>query len=94
MRRTGDQHALDPERFGMEVPDSSAPVFIGLRIDPLDSNARVQPYPSKARGLVLAGKDGAYAVKGDLAPTALGTVGIGERLTGTATVGAPAASVR
>ena len=76
VRRTGDQHALDPERFGMDVPDSSAPVFIGLRIDPLDSNARVQPYPGKARGLVLAGKDGAYAVKGDLTPTALGTVGV------------------
>ena len=76
VRRTNDQHALDPERFGMEVPDSIAPTFIGLRIDPLDSNARVKPYPGNVRGWALTGKDGAYTVKGDVAPTALGTVGI------------------
>jgi hypothetical protein len=49
---------------------------LGLRIDPLDSSARVQPYPGKARGYVLAGKDGAYGLKGDLAPKAFGTVGL------------------
>lgn len=76
VRRTGDQHALDPERFGMEVPDSAAPTFIGLRIDPLDSNARVQPYPGKARGFVAAGAGGTYTLKGGVTPEALGIVGL------------------
>lgn len=76
VRRTRDQHALDPEQYGLNVPDDVPPTFIGLRIDPLDSAARVQPYPGKARGIVLSGKDGAYTIKGDLAPKGLGNVGI------------------
>ena len=76
VRRTNDQHALDPERFGMDIPDSVSPSFLGLRIDPLDSSSRAQPYPAKARGYVLTGKDGAYTIKGDLTPMAFGTVGL------------------
>ena len=76
VRRTSDQHALDPEQYGMEVGDSIAPVFLGLRIDPLDTLARVQPYPGKARGHVLTGRNGAYTVKGEVTPKAWGTVGL------------------
>ena len=76
VRRTGDQHALDPELFGMDIPDSASPTFLGLRIDPLDSISRAQPYPGKGRGYVLTGKEGAYTIKGDLTPTAFGTVGL------------------
>jgi len=76
VRRTGDQHALDPERFGMEVPDSTAPTFNGLRIDPLDSSARVQPYPGKARGFVTTNTGNSYTLKGGTVPAALGTVGL------------------
>jgi hypothetical protein len=76
VRRTSDQHALDPERFGMDVPDSTAPVFFGLRIDALDSLALVQPYPGKARGFVATNVGNNYSLKGGTEPYALGTVGL------------------
>lgn len=76
VRRSSDQHALDPERFGMEVPDSAAPTFIGLRIDPLDSNARVQPYPGTARGFAVVGSGSSFTLKGPVVPEALGVVGL------------------
>lgn len=81
VRRTSDQHALDPERFGMDVPDSVAPTFIGLRIDPLDSLARVTPYPGKARGFPTVGADKGYVLKGGEAPAAFGTVGLSVNVT-------------
>jgi len=75
VRRTGDQHALDPERYGMNVPDDVAPIFSGLRIDALDSAARVQPYPGGARGFVVAASGNSYTLKDGTVPEALGTVG-------------------
>ncbi len=76
VRRTSDQHALDPERFGMEVPDSAWPIFNGLRIDPLDSLARVQPYPGNARGFAATGSGNSWTLKDGAVPAAVGTVGI------------------
>lgn len=81
VRRTSDQHALDPERFGMDVPDSVAPIFHGLRIDPLDSLARVQPYPGKAKGFAASNVGNSYALNGGVVPAASGTVGISVNVT-------------
>ena len=81
VRRTSDQHALDPELFGMDVPDSVAPTFIGLRIDPLDSLTRVQPYPGKARGYAAAGSGSTWSLKGAAVPSALGTIGLSVNVT-------------
>lgn len=81
VRRTSDQHALDPERYGMDVPDSVAPTIIGLRIDPLDSLARVQPYPGKARGFAVAGTGTGCTLKGSIVPEATGTVGLSVNVT-------------
>ena len=76
VRRTGDQHALDPERFGMEVPDDIHPIFHGLRIDALDSLARVQPYPNGAKGYPATGSGSSYTLKDGAVPAAIGTVGL------------------
>jgi len=76
VRRTGDQHALDPERFGMEVPDDIHPIFHGLRIDALDSLARVQPYPNGAKGYPATGSGSSYTLKDGAVPAATGTVGL------------------
>ncbi|HEX2618192.1 MAG TPA: M23 family metallopeptidase [Flavobacteriales bacterium] len=77
VRRTSDQHALDPESYGMDVDDTVFPTITGLRIDPLDSLARNSPYPEKAKGFaVTASNDSTYAVKAGLLPAAFGTVGL------------------
>jgi Peptidase family M23 len=76
VRRTGDQHALDPELFGMDVPDEVHPIFLGVRVDPLDSASKVQPYPAGAKGYPATGDGSRYALKGGVVPAAAGTVGI------------------
>lgn len=77
VRRTSDQHALDPEEYGMDVADSVHPSFSGIRIDPLDSLSRNSPYPEKAKGFaVTATNDSTYAIKAGLNAAAFGTVGL------------------
>ncbi|MBL8002908.1 MAG: M23 family metallopeptidase [Flavobacteriales bacterium] len=76
VRRTGDQHALDPEAHGIELPDSTPPLLLGLRVDPLDSAARIAPYPGSARGLALVRSDSVYVLKEGLSAKALGNVGL------------------
>ncbi len=75
VRRTSDQFALDPEAFGISVPDTIAPFFLGLRIDPLEAEGRVPPYPGNAKGLVVSGANGKYTLKDTSAAAAFGTVG-------------------
>lgn len=77
VRRTGDQHALDPEAYGMDVPDKVPPTLYGIRIDPLDSTTRTSPYPVGAKGFpVVAKNDSTYTLKDGLNPAAFGTVGL------------------
>lgn len=76
VRRTSDQHALDPEAHGLDLPDSTPPLLLGLRIEPLDTAARVAPYPEKARGLALQRGDSAYVLKAGNEARALGYVGL------------------
>ncbi|MFT3885347.1 MAG: M23 family metallopeptidase [Flavobacteriales bacterium] len=77
VRRTSDQHALDPEAYGIKVADTMPPIFSGLRIDPLDSLSRNSPYPEKAKGFaVTATNDSTYVLKAGSLPAGFGTVGL------------------
>lgn len=76
IRRTGDQHALDPEAMGIKVPDRVKPEMIGVRIYPLNDSSSVGPYPAKAKGFATEGTDGRFTLKADARPTAYGTVGL------------------
>lgn len=74
LRRTGDQHAVDPEALGFDIPDRSKPVILGLRIHPLTDNSRVQQVAGDA-GMPVHGSDGNFSLKGSI-PAAFGTVGL------------------
>lgn len=76
IRRTGDQHALDPEAMGIKVPDRVKPEMIGVRLYPLNDTSSVGPYPAKAKGFATEGSDGRYTLKADARPMAYGTVGL------------------
>lgn len=76
VRRTQDQVALDPETFGIVVPDSKPPEILGVRLYPLSDSSRVPPYPMKAAGFATEGTNGIYRLKGGMALSAHGTVGL------------------
>jgi len=76
IRRTGDQHAVDPETFGFLAPDRTPPEIVGLRIHALTDSSLVPPYPAKARGFATQGGAGRYGLKPGETPSAFGTVGL------------------
>lgn len=77
VRRTADQHALDPQAFGMAVADRVPPDLSGLRLYPLDDSARCNPYPAGALGFpVVAINDSTYQLKAGTKLSAYGTVGL------------------
>ncbi len=77
VRRSSDQHALDPEAYGMTVQDRVHPTITGIRIYPLDSSARVSPYPTGAVGFVVSEvNDSTFVLKPGTLAKAFGTVGI------------------
>lgn len=76
VRRTKDQVALDPETFGIAVPDNKPPEILGVRLYPLADSSRVPPYPAKAAGFATEGINGFYQLKGGIALNAYGTVGL------------------
>jgi hypothetical protein len=77
VRRTSDQHALDPQAYGMTPPDHVPPDISGIRIDPLDSSSAVSPYSHGAVGFVVVPvNDSTYMLKPGSNPAALGTVGL------------------
>lgn len=77
VRRTSDQHALDPQAFGVNVPDNVPPTIYGIRIDALDSLARTSPLPAGAHGFnTTATTDSTFVLKPGAKVSALGTVGI------------------
>lgn len=76
VRRTADQHAVDPEAFGLELADTRAPIIRGLRLYALDSTARHSPYPGEAKGFATEqGPDG-YRLRSGAEVAALGPVGL------------------
>jgi murein DD-endopeptidase MepM/ murein hydrolase activator NlpD len=82
VRRTADQHALDPEAYGMNAPDKVRPDMSGLRIYPLDSDSRVAPYPLGYSGFPLVQlNDSTYALKAGTNVAAIGTVGLALNVT-------------
>lgn len=76
IRRTGDQHAIDPETVGFALKDKTPPEIIGVRIHPLTDTSLVAPYPGKAMGLAAQGGSGRYTLKPEAKPIAYGTVGL------------------
>lgn len=76
LRRTSDQHALDPEALGIEVPDRVKPEVLGVRLYPLNDSSMVGPYPVKTKGFATEGGDGLYRLKPGVIPTAYGTIGL------------------
>ncbi len=74
LRRTADQHAVDPEALGYDIPDKAKPLILGLRLHPLTDNSRVQPTAGGA-GMPVHGADGSFSLKGGV-PAAFGTVGL------------------
>ena len=77
VRRTSDQHALDPEAYGMNAPDQVHPTITGLRIYALDSTTRVSPYPPGHVGFAVGQRnDSTYVLKPGTLVQAFGTVGI------------------
>ncbi len=77
VRRTADQHALDPEAHGIKTVDRVPPTITGVQIQPLDSTSRVSPYPAGTVGYVVSElNDSTYMLKPGSNPSAYGTVGL------------------
>lgn len=74
VRRTANQHALDPEAHGFRVSDRLPPEIHGVRLYPLTDSSRCAPYPDRAVGYAAHGGPGSYHLKAT--PKAYGTVGI------------------
>ncbi len=47
LRRSGDQHALDPQALGIKVMDTIQPEIIGIRLYPITDTSLVGPYPAR-----------------------------------------------
>ncbi len=76
IRRASDQHALDPQDFGITIPDHKKPEIHGVRLYALTDSSRTMPYPGKAVGFAAQGAEGKYTVKDGVVLTAYGTVGL------------------
>ncbi|MFZ1618971.1 MAG: M23 family metallopeptidase, partial [Flavobacteriales bacterium] len=82
VRRTADQHAVDPQAFGMNPPDKVPPSLLGLRIYALDDSSKSIPYPTGTVGFpVVAVNDSTYMVKAGTKLSAFGTVGLALNIT-------------
>ncbi len=76
IRRSADQHALDPEAFGYELKDNTPPEIKGIRIYALNDTSCTAPYPATAKGFAVQGGAGRYSLKPGDVPTGYGTVGL------------------
>lgn len=77
VRRTADQHALDPEAYGILALDRIPPRITGVRIHPLDSSSLASPYPAGSVGFVVHQlDDSTYMLKAGTQAAAWGTVGL------------------
>ncbi|MBP7407669.1 MAG: M23 family metallopeptidase [Flavobacteriales bacterium] len=76
LRRTSDQHALDPEALGISIADHKAPEIHGVRLYALTDSSRTMPYPAKAVGFAAQGGDGKYTLKEGAVPFGYGTIGL------------------
>lgn len=76
VRRTSDQHALDPEANGVDLTDDIAPDIVGVRLYALDSTSLTCPYPGKAKGFAAELRNGTYKLDPEARLAAYGTVGL------------------
>lgn len=77
VRRSIDQHPLDPQVHGIAALDDVHPTITGIRLYPLDTSSRVSPYPAGAVGFVVVQQnDSTYMLKAGSNPAAWGTVGL------------------
>ena len=77
VRRTSDQHALDPQAYGMNPPDHVFPTLSGVRIYPLDSTSKTKPYPTGNSGFATVQlNDSTYGLKPGADVAAYGRVGL------------------
>lgn len=82
VRRTADQHALDPELFGMNAPDRVPPIFTGLRTYALGPTSGTSPYSAGNVGFVVAQlNDSTYGLRPGISVEAFGTVGLAVNVT-------------
>lgn len=82
VRRTSDQHALDPQTYGMHAPDTVRPAISGLRAYPLDSLSQTGPYPAGYAGFATVQlNDSTYGLKSGAKVSVLGTVGLALNVT-------------
>jgi hypothetical protein len=82
VRRTADQHALDPEAYGVKTLDRVPPTITGIRAYPLDTASRISPYPAGAVGFVVTGlNDSTYMLKPGTKVAAWGTIGLAVNVT-------------
>lgn len=77
VRRTADQHAVDPEAYGMNPADHAPPTFFGLRLYPLDSTSSTSPYPAENTGFTaVRSNDSTYVIKAGQNLLGQGTIGL------------------
>ena len=77
VRRTSDQVALDPEAYGLNIPDTTPPHIRGVRLYPLESGAKVSPYAGSAKGFLVEKVAGKYTVRSDQYLAGTGMIGVG-----------------
>lgn len=76
LRRTSDQHALDPEAMGIDIADHKSPEIHGVRLYALNDSSRTMPYPAKAVGFAAQGGEGKYTLKDGVVLAGYGTIGL------------------
>jgi hypothetical protein len=76
LRRPGDQHAVDPEALGYDIPDRTPPEILGVRLYPLTDSSRIAPYPGTAKGFATQGGAGTYSLKPGVTAAGYGTIGL------------------
>lgn len=76
IRRSSDQHALDPEELGYDVKDNTPPEIKGIRLYALNDTSCTAPYPASSKGYVVQGGAGKYKLKAGDLPSGYGTIGL------------------
>jgi murein DD-endopeptidase MepM/ murein hydrolase activator NlpD len=76
LRRSSDQHAIDPQVNGFPVKDGTPPEIRGIRIYSLNDTSFAGPYPGGAKGFAAQGGGTRYALKPGERPQGYGTVGL------------------
>jgi hypothetical protein len=77
VRRSKDQIALDPEVYGLDIPDTTPPSIRGIRLYALNDTTKLSAYNGTAKGFIVEGAQGKYRIRPGQTVAANGLVGIG-----------------